>query len=278
MNGNSKHQSVMSEGDYKAGLPEEIRTKIGDESFNYDHIGMSESSILLFADKVLKIRDISEEAENEAQAMNWLEGKLSVPRVIAHEHGTDKSYLLMTRAAGRMACDEHYLKDPKRLTGLLAQALQELWRIDISVCPLNWTLEMRLEAAQYNIENGLVDLENVEPETFGPDGFRDPRDLLQWLKKHKPTEELVLSHGDFCLPNILIKDDNIVSFIDLGRTGIADKWQDIALCYRSLKHNYMGKYAGKEYPGYDPDMLFEKLGLAPDWEKIRYYILLDELF
>lgn len=144
-----------------------------------------------------------------------------------------------------MACDGQYLKDPKKLTGLLAQALQELWRIDINACPLNWTLDRKLEAAQCNVENCLVDMENVEPETFGPDGFKDPLDLLQWLKNHKPMEELVLSHGDFCLPNILIKDDNAVSFIDLGRTGIADKWQDIALCYRSLKHNYAGKYAGK---------------------------------
>lgn len=28
----------------------------------------------------------------------------------------------------------------------------------------------------------------------------------------------------------------------------------------------------------NPDRLFEELGMAPDWEKIRYYILLDELF
>ena len=27
-----------------------------------------------------------------------------------------------------------------------------------------------------------------------------------------------------------------------------------------------------------PDMLFEELGIEPDWEKIRYWILLDELF
>ena len=28
----------------------------------------------------------------------------------------------------------------------------------------------------------------------------------------------------------------------------------------------------------DPDELFVKLGIEPNWEKIRYYILLDELF
>ena len=62
------------------------------------------------------------------------------------------------------------------------------------------------------------------------------------------------------------------------RCGVADRYQDIALCYRSLLNNYSGAYGGKVYPTFHPERLFEELGLAPDWEKVRYYILLDELF
>lgn len=65
---------------------------------------------------------------------------------------------------------------------------------------------------------------------------------------------------------------------DLGDTGIADKWRDISLCYRSLKHNFDGTFGGKVYPDFDPDMLFDALGIEPNWEKLNYYILLDELF
>ena len=64
-----------------------------------------------------------------------------------------KSYLLMTRATGRMACDKYYMQDPERLTELLAQALQELWRIDISDCPLDWRLDRKLEVARFYVEN-----------------------------------------------------------------------------------------------------------------------------
>ena len=88
--------------------------------------------------------------------------------------------------------------------------------------------------------------------------------------------EPVLSHGDFCLPNIFIDHGKIGGFIDLGDTGVGDKWQDIALCYRSLKYNAAGYYGGKVYPDVRPEMLFDALGITPDWEKIRYYILLDE--
>ena len=55
---------------------------------------------------------------------------------------------------------------------------------------------------------------------------------------------------------------------------MSDLYQDIALCYRSLLHNY----AEFPHPDFRPELLFQALELEPDWEKIRYYILLDELF
>lgn len=102
--------------------------------------------------------------------------------------------------------------------------------------------------------------------------------MWEWLNANRPLEELVLSHGDFCLPNVFAQGEELSGYIDLGRMGVADKWMDIALCYRSLKHNFFGKYATKVYEDFDPDMLFEVLEIEPDWEKLRYYILLDELF
>jgi len=45
-----------------------------------------------------------------------------------------------------------------------------------------------------------------------------------------------------------------------------------------LSDNYAGRYNGHAYSGVDVSLLFQKIGVEPDWEKIRYYILLDELF
>ena len=132
--------------------------------------------------------------------------------------------------------------------------------------------------ARYNVEHDLVNMDNVEPDTFGENGFQSPAHLLDWLEHNKPEEDIVLSHGDYCLPNIFIKDGKISGFLDLGKTGCADRYQDIALCYRSLKHNYEGKYGDRTYERFDPDSLFDQLGIAPNWDKIRYYTLLDELF
>lgn len=261
-------------------LPERIKKLIADEGCRTDDIGMSGASVLIYDTKVLKIQEQGEEAENEYHILEYLHGKLPVPRVYACEYADGMSYLLMDRCEGEMACAESYMKHPEQLCKLLANGLKKLWSIDISGCPSDQRLSHKLARAKYNIEHGLVDLDNVEPETFGEHGFKDPEELLVWLQEHKPEEEPVFSHGDFCLPNLFGKGIEVTGYIDLGRAGIADKWCDIALCCRSLSNNYSGKYknAKKAYSEYDSMLLFRELGIEPDWEKIRYYILLDELF
>lgn len=265
-------------------LPEKIRSLIAGESYETDDIGMSGSSVLIFQNKILKVQEHNEEAKNEYRMMQYLHGRLPVPLAYAHEVSDGRAYLLMSKCEGQMACSPDYMKDPALLCKLLADGLKRLWSIDISDCPSDWRLQHKLAMAGYNVENGLVDLDNVEPDTFGENGFKDPAELLQWLYENKPEEEPVLSHGDYCLPNIFGVGGEATGFIDLGRTGIADKWCDIALCYRSLAHNYSGKYepsvrnGDHAYSDYDELLLFRELGIEPNWEKIRYYILLDELF
>ncbi|MBQ7990142.1 MAG: aminoglycoside 3'-phosphotransferase [Oscillospiraceae bacterium] len=254
-------------------LPESIRRIVEGRSYVPDHTGKSGSEIRIFDDMVLKIVPNGAEIEDTVRMMKWLEGKIPAPRVIACERDDGYCYLLMSRVKGRMSCDRSYLEHPKELLTILADALKMLWSVDIADCPCMRDPDSELKAAGYRVEHGLVDL-----DTFGEGGFEDPKALLEWLTANKPDHEPVLSHGDFCLPNIIIEDGKISGFIDLGDSGVGDKWRDIALCYRSLKQNFDGTYGGKVYPDFDPDMLFEALGTEPDRDKLNYYLLLDELF
>ncbi len=259
-------------------LPESISRLIEGKQYSIDDVGMSGSQILVFDDAVLKIVKCRKENDDTVQMMRWLEGRIPVPRVICYEQDNEYQYLLMSKLTGKMSCDEYYMERPQELLTLLAEAMKMLWAVDVTDCPRGRDIDVELAEAKYRVENDLVDMDNVEPTTFGEGGFRDPKELLQWLEDNRPDYEPVLSHGDFCLPNIFIEDGRISGFIDLGDTGIGDKWRDIALCYRSLKHNFDGSYGGKVYADFQPDMLFEKLGIQPNWEKLKYYILLDELF
>ena len=177
-----------------------------------------------------------------------------------------------------MSCDKLFLSRPKELVERLAEALNLLWIVDPSDCPRHRTMDLELEEAEYRVENHLVDVNNVEPTTFGKGGFKNPEALLHWLEDNRPDYEPVLSHGDLCLPNIFINGGRVSGFVDLGECGVGDRWRDIALCYRSLRWNAEGAYGGKVYPDVRPDMLFDVLGIEPNREKMRYYLLLDELF
>jgi len=264
-------------------LPTSIKSLIAGKPYTIDSFGKSGSGVFVFDDFVLKIVDardklIRKHNETSVQVIRWLEGKLPVPKVLAYEADADFQYLLMTRISGKMSCDEYYLEHPRELCRLLAQAFRMLWSVDLTGCPRERSIENELEEAKYRVENNLVDLDDAEPDTFGKNGFENPQALLAWLQNHKPEYEPVLSHGDFCLPNIFLKNCQVSGFIDLGAAGIGDKWRDIALCYRSLKHNVDGTFGDKIYPDVNPDLLLEELGITSDHEKIRYYILLDELF
>ncbi len=259
-------------------LPDNIAGIIFGKQYTENNIGLSGSRILMFDEYVLKIEKYRLKDAETVAVMKWLEGKIPVPRVICHEVEGDTGYTLMSRVKGKMSCDEYYLEHPEETVSLLAKAMKMLWSIDISDCPRDRGIEKELSEAKYRVEHHLVDIENTEPETFGEGRFKDPEELLQWLYNHQPEYEPMLSHGDFCLPNIFFDEGKVSGFIDLGDTGIGDRWRDISLCYRSLKHNFEGRYGGKVYPNFDPNILFKKLGIEPDWEKLRYYILLDELF
>lgn len=259
-------------------LPQSIRNQIEGKEYQIDETGMSGSRILLFSDMVLKVQRKSRETEQELCMMEWLQDRLPVPGILVKEESGKEQFLLMSRLEGEMMCEEIYMGNPVLQTKVLAEGLKRLWAVDLSGCPADCRLDHKLMRAAEQVEQGLVDLDNVEPDTFGPEGFRGPKELLDWLFGNRPEEEAVLSHGDYCLPNVFGKGDRLTGYLDLGRAGIADKWCDIALCYRSLSQNYSGRFHGKAYSGYDDLLLFKELGIAPDWEKIRYYILLDELF
>lgn len=259
-------------------LPDKIKEIIGDRKFLLDGIGMSDSSVLIFDDMVLKIQPCSKWTENEHKMINWLKNKVLAPECIFHyvENGMD--YLLMSKIPGKMSCEEEFMRNPDFLVSVIADSIKLLWNVDVSDCPVKNDLSTVLSTAEYRVEHGLVDVNDAEPETFGKNGFKGPEELFRWLCDNRPEEDFVLTHGDFCLPNIFIDGSKFSGFVDIGRMGIADRYQDIAICLRSLRHNFDGTYGGKAYEGYDEAMFFSALGIEPDFDKIRYYTLLDELF
>ena len=258
------------------GWPPSVASVLGASDYQPEGIGKSGARVLLFDDYVLKIRPAGGWDTADTQILRWLAGKLPVPEVAAHEVADGTDWLLMTRLRGKMLCDPEVMSRPSLLLDCMAEALHMLWSVPVGDCPFRRGTEDNLAHAEKAILSGEFDPSDCEPETFGPGGFAGPEELLEWLKANRPAPDTVLTHGDFCLPNLFTDGERFTGFIDLGSAGAADRWMDLALGWRSLKHNSDGHY-GRHYPKIDPDDLFRAAGVPKDEEKLRYYILLDEL-
>ena len=258
-------------------LPESIRQHLPDDAYQLDHLGCSEATVLQFSDRVLKIQRDCNVSANEYHMMQWLQGKLPVPKIIAADHVDGVRYLLMSRMPGKYLCDDAILDDQHRLAELCAEGLRRLWAVDITDCPTCRTLDDKFSEIEAGLCGGWITAEQAgQPDTYGPNGFVSPAALFDWLVAHRPAEELVLSHGDYCLPNLFADDRGLTGFIDIGLSGVADKWVDIDKGLWSMWANTTGFFGGKQRP-FDRKLLFDALGMQPDEDKIRYYGLLDEL-
>lgn len=258
-------------------LPDSIRSALPDGTYALDSVGCSDAQVMLFDDRVLKIEKDCNVSANEANMMRYLQGKLPVPEIIAAEQVGDTRYLLMTRITGKYLCDATVLDDQERLAELVAEGLRRMWAVDVSDCPTDRTLDAKFREIEAGLRNGTITMEQArQEETYGPDGFASAGELFDWLVKNRPQEEVVLSHGDYCMPNIFCDERGITGYIDLGYAGKADKWVDIEKGLWSMWANSTGQFGGKKRV-FDRRLLFEALGMTPDKDKIRYYSLLSEL-
>jgi len=208
-------------------LPDKISKRIAGLNWTCDNVGMSDSTIYLFDEMVLKIEKASRSSDNEKQLLAWLNGKLPVPKIIETVTQDDYSFLLMSKLPGEMACSDNSLHNIEDAITALAKGLKMLWEVSIKNCPCTSTVSDKLAQVKYYIDNNLIDMSNFGAEIFTTEGFADVSDLYNYLDQNRPVEDLVFSHGDYYLPNIFISGCDITGFLDLGYGGISDRWQDI---------------------------------------------------
>lgn len=220
----------------------------------------------------LKVADSpwrQEELLAEKEHLNWLQGYLPVPEVLAFGTDSRRAFLLLSEIPGLESCNETFAGDIPTVVRLLAEGLRLIHRVKIDDCPFDSGLAHTIAQAKRRVEARLVDESDFDEQRKGMQAQK----LLERLVKSRPeVEDVVFTHGDYCLPNILIEPSpaRIAGFIDWGRAGIADHYQDLALAARSLTFNFG--------PGWEP-LLWEAYGLQTvDSEKIEFYQLLDEFF
>jgi aminoglycoside phosphotransferase len=261
----------MKTNDLKDMLPEMPAEIIERYVWQQNNIGQSSAKVFCLKAEnkqplYLKINENTEELRQEKLRLDWLKNKLPVPEIVFYQEFNQRAFLLVSEISGISAIDKSFEKNISGLIAETVKGLRLIHKIPILNCPFNSKLDRRIEDARNNLLNGLVDEEDFDEERLG----KTADELFDELQAKKiNNEDLVFTHGDYCLPNIILKDSKVSGFIDLGKAGIADRYQDIALLSRSIKDNFGTGWEEK---------VFEFYGIEPDWNKIDYYRLLDEFF
>ena len=171
---------------------------------------------------------------SEKQRLDWLQAKLPVPKVLAYAEDHTSAFLLVSAIRGSDAASLTDEMPSKDVVGLLASGLRMIHEIPTDERPFDTSLDKEIERSKFNVDNGLVDETDFDDERMGRSAEALFRKLLSTRPGH---EDLVFTHGDYCLPNVLIDCHEIAGFVDWSRAGVADRYKDIALVIRSISPN-----------------------------------------
>ncbi|MCB1691168.1 MAG: aminoglycoside 3'-phosphotransferase [Pseudomonadales bacterium] len=217
----------------------------------------------------LKARPLcdNEPFEREAAVLEWLAPQVPVPRVLECGVDGEFEYLLTSAAIGVDATVAMEKMPFRELAAALADGLRRIHSLPIDTCPFDERLDVKLERAERNVNAGRVDENDFDECRRGWSAMQ----VLAFLRSERPAErDCVFSHGDYCLPNVMLEDGRVSGYIDLAGAGIADRYNDLAIASRSVEHN-LGQGYG--------DVFLECYGIADlDDGLIEYYRAVDELF
>lgn len=187
----------------------------------------------------------------EAERIEWLDGQLRVPRVVALDHDDTSEWMCTEALPG---VDATRLEgDPEQTVAIFARGLRRFHdALDPASCPFRFTQDIALAHIQAR-------------GTPGPSATRAFEDLL---RTRPPERDLVVCHGDYCFPNVLIEDGHVTAYLDLGEVGVAGRWFDLAIATATCTWN-LG-------PGYE-GVFLRHYGAAMDPEQRDWYRQLYEL-
>ena len=195
----------------------------------------------------------------EKIVVSWLQGKLNVPNVICFHEECEIQYLVMTQIAGVSGIHQSAKNDIPTLIREFAFGLREIHSVRMDSCPLDWRMECYFSWAEGLIEVGALDnqIPTGKTRTF-------PRNELYSIKAGLPAkEDLVFTHSDYCLPNILIHNGRLSGIADWGYAGVGDRYGDFVEAYYTIRRNLGAEWV---------PLFFEEYGLRElDWDKLRAY-------
>jgi aminoglycoside phosphotransferase len=225
--------------------------------------------------RVLKSAPVSADLrlDLEAERLRWMKDRgAPVPAVCDYDRIGGKEYLLLDEVPGTAASDPKWISLAPEVAAALGRALSALHRTSTADCPFDERIAVRIEEARRRVGAKLVDEDDFDDARAGRSA---PELFAELLATTAPDEDVVFTHGDFSLPNIILHQTanggvQVAGLIDCGRSGDADRYQDLALIVRDIAATWGDACVAPFLQAYGE--------LELRGEKLAYYTLLDEFF
>lgn len=250
-------------------IPEDLSDRYRDWSwevayhFRPDHptYRLTRDGALLF----LKLHPTGPRIADEAVRLRWAQEYLPVPRLIEYGSDGDYDWLLTEGLAGVDAT--HPVDDPRALVIALAEGMRAFHAaVAPPECPFDFSAATAVEHVRGRLAAGLIDpARDFHTEHAG---MSAQQAVQRFVALTPAAEDLVVCHGDFSLPNVMLQGGKVTGYLDLDYLGVADRWLDLAACAWSCDFN-LG-------PGYGP-LLLEAYGVQLDEARLAWARLLYDL-
>ncbi|MBQ8372574.1 MAG: aminoglycoside 3'-phosphotransferase [Clostridia bacterium] len=186
-------------------------------------------------------------------------------RVIRYMCEKDRDYLLTEGADGRDLTEKEYLAEPKRLAVTLGRILRVLHEKPYTGCPVPDRYATYLACVEEGYRIGRFDPSYSLGYVERTDADSAYNEIMAKRRLLVPD---TLIHGDFCLPNVILRDWGAPTFIDLGAGGVGDRHIDLFWGIWTLQFNLgTNKYTDDFISAYGADLV--------DGERLRLVALCE---
>lgn len=192
--------------------------------------------------------------EQEFKTLKWINQRIRTPNPVYYDRTNDTEYQLTTEITGTPI---YLVKTEEReiAVKILAQTLKKIHQINPQDCP--------------NANPVQSKKEKLATINFAP----SQKALYEQIRTQSFPEKLVFTHGDYCLPNIIMENEKLGGVIDWDYAGIADPYTDFVSVVWSLNYNF----GEQDCENMWIPLFFEEYGVKIDQDKMKYYRALSDL-
>jgi len=210
--------------------------------------------------------DAAVDMGEEVRRLHWIGNRLPVPQALFHETIDGVTYLLITEIQGKPSHEYKEVLYPQKVVESLALTLRQIHELPINECPFNTILEDELAESNHRVQKGLLDRVAFVSATG-----QEPETLLEELENQRYiVQDLVFTHGDYALPNVIMQDNTVTGIVDWGIAGIADKHRDFMCIEKSINRNLGPEWTSLFYDEYGETEV--------DVKRIQFYWQLDQYY